>query len=690
MPTPLPVNNYSIARLASGQSVDFGNAIAIRVDGSASYTIAGWVRLLTAGNTGQLLVKGQEFALTLSGDVLNVQMAGQVTPVAATQGLVIGEWQYFVLTFAQSSRGSGLMSLYVSGALLAQASLNNVGLSGSADFILGGDIAADFIAVNFWSDSVSAPQTMLDWDAPASGPTLAAAFSFSPGAATDLSGNNNPINFRNSARQYWVAPGLYLANAAIQPSSADGLNPGGGGNDAFSILSWVYAEAPQQEADQALTVFANGPLQGPGNLATYLAYNSVAETFTWTVQRNGAAGPTLTATRPVTPSTWHHVAVTYDGTTLILYVDGQTAGQMAAGAIPPLAEPAAWIGASLSAGAAAGVAQIYQGYLQALSVWNAALSASEIATYMTAQDPSGQPSCVAYFDFTAPLLTNSVTGNATSSYNGPILWEVDIAFPPGAEPERAARVMGPRAEWPLAAMAAARGERTVSKPKSNLISSQELDQLIAGYAARTARVPEPLRSYCRDRFTRNLYLGFQMQGEIGTPLPGTFTFKTEGGHHVFYHHTINGPQECGRVDAETTSICAAWIVSVTATAVGVLMSALGAGFVASKLINVLTTQLAQNAQRLAILTSLYSQPVTAETFVKIVRTIYAFGILTNVISQAFTGGSWWSWAFTIANLILQIAALWLTGGAFLLVILAQLALSIAQLVYVITQKPPGC
>jgi hypothetical protein len=78
------------------------------------------------------------------------------------------------------------------------------------------------------------------------------------------------------------------------------------------------------------------------------------------------------------------------------------------------------------------------------------------------------------------------------------------------------------------------------------------------------------------------------------------------------------------------------------------------------------------------------------TFIRVIRTFAAAGSLTTVITAGLAGVSWWKWAWTVASITLQIISLWASGGWFLLVILAQLALSLAQLGVLIGEKPASC
>ncbi|HEY6560716.1 MAG TPA: DNRLRE domain-containing protein [Polyangiaceae bacterium] len=100
----------------------------------------------------------------------------------------------------------------------------------------------------------------------------------------------------------------------------------------------------------------------------------------------GANHPVAGAT-PVSSGVWHHVAVSYDGTTWRLYLDGRLDATLAANATPRFDSIQHFgLGTALnSTGVAAG---FFDGVLDEVRVWNHARSLSQIQTGMTTPIPS--------------------------------------------------------------------------------------------------------------------------------------------------------------------------------------------------------------------------------------------------------------------------------------------------------------
>ena len=96
----------------------------------------------------------------------------------------------------------------------------------------------------------------------------------------------------------------------------------------------------------------------------------------------GANHPVV-GTTPVSSNVWHHVAVSYDGTTWRLYLDGQLDATLAANATPRFDSIQHFaLGTAMSStGVAAGY---FDGVLDEARVWNYARSLSQIQAGMTA------------------------------------------------------------------------------------------------------------------------------------------------------------------------------------------------------------------------------------------------------------------------------------------------------------------
>ena len=98
----------------------------------------------------------------------------------------------------------------------------------------------------------------------------------------------------------------------------------------------------------------------------------------------------MQGTATISTNTWHHAAVTYDGTTWRLYLDGVSDGTLAVGRLPRADSiQHAGLGTALtSTGVAAG---FFQGALDEARIWNYARTQSDIQASMNAEITARPP-----------------------------------------------------------------------------------------------------------------------------------------------------------------------------------------------------------------------------------------------------------------------------------------------------------
>ena len=171
----------------------------------------------------------------------------------------------------------------------------------------------------------------------------------------------------------------YAAGEVLQAFEFNGVNqfvaipdaPVLDPTNSLTVEAWAYLSGPPSQ-DVATIVTKQGTVN-PSDIQYQLQSYNVATgiTFRCTVYLpTGYAwvnGKTL-----VQSNTWYHVAMTYNNTNLVLYVNGAQDGSVAAtGAIAPTAEP-------LRIGGAGSGSWFFNGRVDEVSLYDRALSASEI------------------------------------------------------------------------------------------------------------------------------------------------------------------------------------------------------------------------------------------------------------------------------------------------------------------------
>jgi chitodextrinase len=199
---------------------------------------------------------------------------------------------------------------------------------------------------------------------------LVAAYSFDAGSGTEATDVSDSGNTGAISGASWSAQGKF-GNAL----SFDGLDDWVTVNDAASLdlstgmtlEAWVFPTAPGGWRTAILK-------EQPGHLAYAMYANTDSDQPSgeiYTTGSNAIRGP---ASLPL--NAWTHIAVTYDGAVLALYVNGTLAGsQTVSGSVVNSAEP-------LRIGGNGVWGEFFQGLIDEVRIYNRPLTAAEIQADM--------------------------------------------------------------------------------------------------------------------------------------------------------------------------------------------------------------------------------------------------------------------------------------------------------------------
>ena len=253
-------------------------------------------------------------------------------------------------------------------------------------------------------------------------PVPIAAYAFNEGAGTtagDASGNGRTGALTNAT---WTAAGKYGGALSFNGSSSRVTVADAAAlhlSTAMTLEAWVKPSAAGSADWQAIIYKA----YDAHFLATLPGAASVP-TAGGTV-----AGGLVQVTSPsgLPANTWTHVATTYDGATLRLFVNGaQVASQPATGRLDDSSSPVEIGGSAIDGGPFAGL-------IDDVRIYNTALTAAQIQSDMTTPIASAAPAAVA-----------PATSDATSAGVG-----ASVTDPPVATTAPAARAAADGAQPPL-------------------------------------------------------------------------------------------------------------------------------------------------------------------------------------------------------------------------------------------------
>jgi Concanavalin A-like lectin/glucanases superfamily/Domain of unknown function (DUF1929)/Bacterial Ig domain/Glyoxal oxidase N-terminus len=256
---------------------------------------------------------------------------------------------------------------------------------------------------------------------------LVAAYAFNEGSGTgvaDASGNGNAGVVQGAT---WSSAGKFGGALSFNGSSSRVRVPDSPPLDltsALTVEAWVYPAAAQsgwravvQKEIDSYFLHASSSAGGlrPAGGATF-----------------GTQVPTLFSASALPVGTWSHLALTYDGAQLRLYLNGnQVASAARTGPITPSTTPL-WMGGNSPYG------EYFNGRIDEVRIYKTALTPSEIQTDMTtpvgATDPNGPK-----LHITAPAQNATVPGGTVNiAYNttGSPVGVNHVYFQLDNEPER--------------------------------------------------------------------------------------------------------------------------------------------------------------------------------------------------------------------------------------------------------------
>ncbi|MEJ0038427.1 MAG: DUF4082 domain-containing protein [Gammaproteobacteria bacterium] len=199
---------------------------------------------------------------------------------------------------------------------------------------------------------------------------MVAAYSFNEGAGAtvqDATGNNNLGTVTNGS---WTNQGKF-GNALVFNGTTSRLFVNNSASinltTGMTLMAWVYPTSSTQTNNRTIMRReSNGYWLYGGRTSNTLRPGGGAVI--------GSATKSVATTSALPVNTWSHVAMTYDGSNVVLYVNGTAVNTVAATGNIVSGTSALWIGGNAVLG------EYFQGRIDEVRVYNRALSATDLGT----------------------------------------------------------------------------------------------------------------------------------------------------------------------------------------------------------------------------------------------------------------------------------------------------------------------
>ncbi len=329
-----------------------------------------------------------------------------VAPTVSITGLANGSTVSGTVTLAASAADNVLVAgvtFRIDGIAIGQ---EDTAAPYSVSWSTGGASSGAHVITAIARDSngnttVSAPiNVTVDNSGPGTPAGLVAAYSFEEGAGTttaDASGQSNTGTL--NAGVTWAAVGK--SGKALSFNGTSGMvtiadKASLDLTNAMTLSAWVNPSA----STSWRTVF----MKEAGATLAYGLYSSDDNSLTSIYVRTNGSDKMTTGPSALPVNTWSHLAATYDGSNLRLYVNGTLVRTAAAtGAMAP-STGALRIGGNSIWG------EYFAGLIDEAHVYNRALSASEIATDMNGSSTPAGPKLT----LTSPANNATIAGSTVS------------------------------------------------------------------------------------------------------------------------------------------------------------------------------------------------------------------------------------------------------------------------------------
>jgi hypothetical protein len=668
---PRSNGSYNVLQLDALSNVKASGPPSAALNCSTPFTVDAWVRFTGLPMQVQMLAQDGVFQFGTTGSGIYFLITGQ-GPVVSSSGagaLSDGHWHHICATF-----DGGMIRLYIDGVFNTGSSVVVGGPVSTSPILIGEGLEGLVRTVRVLSVALTAEQVVNSMFSAiaALGPVVVAWFDFSQVPPVDCGPSVYSLKLQQNAQMINLSPALTLGfQGFARPFGDHGVNPGGAQVDPYTVQAWIYL-TPGSTQQQA--IFVNSDLRSDSGMALYAIYDGSAGAYRLASQRgsDGDAGQVLTSKGTVPTGAWVNVATTFDGAALSLYLQGALdSPQQQCPPIPGFRlRSDLLIGAAIVDGIPAPGTAL-QGFIREVDVWSICLTEAQITQFMGQLPDPLEPGLQAAYNFTTSPARNQVNGHPIGLAEGAVLSGqlgpavalaaelVDESAPGNRQDVELLAQL--RASLNLKAFAESHAEalQTAMRADMDAVNGDADKKLIGD---RWAEVMEKLHAG-------------------PDAMPAWISAHRMNGEDLLVSHRPGGSSIVFRAPVGTYDSCTLWKINLVFTVVaGVLDAVFG---LTAKLTDAANAYIAGLLARPIITSAVAVPSISAVSVFNIVQMLYIDGALRPLIRMMLEIG-FWALLRVLTRMVLVMT------GLVSAQLLSSLAITVANLIYMMANRPSGC
>ena len=393
------------------------------LDFTDAFTLEAWVRPEATGTLKPVISKVALSGTRASGYRLSVEGTygkpngtvaadGTGAWVTGTAALPVNDWSHIALT----SDGTTLR-LYIDGELDATAPSLTARTTTGTDLEIGAStILSQYFnglidEVRLYDEVLSVAEIERDLDAAIATQDPIAAYSFDEGRGS-IAGDFFGDHDGTISGAIWDSSGKYGAALDFDGTDDKVTIPDSAAldfTDTFTLEAWVRPEA----TGTLKPVISKVALSGTRASGYRLSVEGTYGKPNGTVAADGT-GAWVTGTAALPVNDWSHIALTSDGTTLRLYIDGEL------DATAPSLTARTTTGTDLEIGASTILSQYFNGLIDEVRLYDEVLSVAEIERDLDAAIATQDPIAAYSFDEGRGSIAGDFFGDHDGTISGAI------------------------------------------------------------------------------------------------------------------------------------------------------------------------------------------------------------------------------------------------------------------------------